>query len=418
MRRAAILIAVLLVGGAPLMGRFFAGRASGVSTAYALFNGQNGDGVYYLGAATRTNGEWEEYALNPVISPGASGTWDDAGVHGPSLVWNGSEYRAYYGGYDGATFRIGFATAPAVNGPWTKQGMVLDVGSSGDFDDGRVWFPTVIYEPTDTGKEWKMWYGGNDGSVARIGYAYSSDGITWTKVGMVLDLGTGGQWDDVEVMPGAIIKVAGTYYLHYLGRSSATPSYFWQGGLVTFTDPEGTYTRDAGNPLVKARFNDSSTSQVPTADVTAGATTVSLTTPGAFNVGEPVVIADGDSTAENFYVTAVGGSSVTLDHAVTGNFTGGGKQFRSFAFQCVYPRSILSRPSGGYELIGTVFQPVEDLTQPASKLWEGSFEWRGAALDDDFDYYYVAGRGLLFPLSIGAAWHTRSAENPSVIAAP
>ena len=67
-------------------------------------------------------------------------------------------------------------------------------------------------------------------------------------------------------------------------------------------------------------------------------------------------------------------------------------------------------------MFGTPFQPVDDLTQPGSKLWEGSFRWTADDLGDAWDYDYVPGRGLLFPFSV--SWHSRSAENPSVIVAP
>lgn len=418
-----IALALALVTSLGLMSRFFASRgdSSASDTFHALFNGQNGDGVYAIGAATRTAGTWSEYGSNPVLQKGSAGAWDDGHVKDPCLIWDGSQYVMYYSGYDGASYQIGRATASSVNGPWTKDASnpVVALGSGGDFDDTGLAFPTVLYEPSDTGNEWKMWYRANDGSTETIGYAHSTDGISWTKVGKVLDVGSGGSWDDVGVLPGAVINVAGTYNLFYGGRQSSTPSYFWQGGLATFSDPEGTYTRDSGNPVIEARFNDANTSQTLDANPSPGATAVDIPTPGAFNVGEPVVIADSDTTAENFYITAVGGSTVTLDRAITGTFaSGNGARFRSFAFQSVTPRSVLPRSSGGYEAFVAVFQPVEDLTQPASKLWEGSFEMRASAPTGTWDYYYVAGRGLLFPLSIGASWHTRSAENPSVIAAP
>ncbi len=72
---------------------------------------------------------------------------------------------------------------------WTKYpgNPVLDLGANGTWDDFLVINPMVILD----GVDYKMWYAGNDGTNWRIGYATSSDGITWTKHASnpVLDLG-------------------------------------------------------------------------------------------------------------------------------------------------------------------------------------------------------------------------------------
>lgn len=403
------------------MARFFASRGD-LTSHYALFNGQDGDGIYAIGAATRTNETWTENAGNPVLSSGSSGAWDDSSVKDPCLIWDGSQYVMYFSGYDGATFRIGRATAASHTGPWTKYASnpVLDLGAGGSVDASALAFPTVLYEPTDTGKEWKCWYAGTNGSgVSTVCYAHSSNGLSWTKVGRVVNVGAGGTWNDEGVLPGAITKVAGTYYLYVGGRQDPTVPK-WQGGLWTFTDPEGTYTANGGNPLILARFNDAGVSQTPTATVNAGDTTVALSDTSKYNVGEPIVIADNDSTAHVGYVTTLNsGVLLTLDRAVVGTFNSThGFVFRPFAMVSNIPRTVLSRASGGYEAFVSLFEPVEDLAQTGSKLWEGSFEMRASALTGTWSYHYVSGRGLLFPLVSGASWHTRSAENPSVIAAP
>lgn len=401
------------------MSRFFADRSSPLTGVYyALFNGQSGDGEYKIGAATRTNGVWSEYASNPVLTKGTG--WEADLVKDPCLVWDGSQYVVYYAGYSGTVYTIGRATASSHEGTWTKYGSnpVLNVGTAGAFDDAGVSFPTVLYESSDTGKEWKMWYGANDGSTSTIGYAHSTDGLSWTKVGKVLDVGTSGDFDDVDILPGAIYKDGSTYYLFYGGRQNTSDNK-WQGGYATFTNPEGTYTKYASNPVLLSRFNDAPFPSGFTSDPSPGQAVVVVSDTSKFNLGEPVVVVDGDTTAENFYVVSKTSTDLTLDHNITGTFTNASSGgVRPFAFISTFPRSVLSR-TGGYELFGTPFQPVEDLGQPASKLWEGAFEWRASALTGTWSYYYVEGRGLLFPLSPnGASWHSRSAENPSVIVAP
>ncbi len=56
---------------------------------------------------------------NPVLGVGQEGSWDDAAVNYPSVIVDGSNYKMWYGGYDGTNFRIGYATSPdGIN--WTK----------------------------------------------------------------------------------------------------------------------------------------------------------------------------------------------------------------------------------------------------------------------------------------------------------
>nr|MDO8134773.1 hypothetical protein [Candidatus Njordarchaeum guaymaensis] len=98
---------------------------------------------------------------------------------------------------------------------WTKSGSnpVLSPGPLGVWDDENVADPCVIRDAST----YKMWYSGFDGGSWRIGYATSSDGITWTKHpgNPVLDLGTSGSWDDAGVSTPWVIKEDSTYMMWY-----------------------------------------------------------------------------------------------------------------------------------------------------------------------------------------------------------
>lgn len=402
-------------------------KAAASSIFYGLFNGQNGDAVYAIGAATRTGGPttgvWSEYASNPVLTHGTG--WESAHVKDPCLLWDGAQYVLYYSGYNGTGYQIGRATAASHQGPWTKYGSnpVLAFGAGGSFDESGLYVATVLHEPADTGKEWKVWYGATDASGNQtVGYAYSTNGTSFTKVGKVLDVGAGGAWDHFGISPNAIIKLSTTYYLFIAGRGSSGSPYNWQGGYATFTNPSGTYTKYASNPTIKHRSADSGTSTAFSSNIAVGATQVPMADTSPFHVGEAVVLVDGDgvSIPEIFYiVTLNSGTLLTLDHATVGAFRSGGGVFRSVPYNSVIARSIL--PNGAdYEVLGTVFQPVEDLSVPGTKLREGSFGWvQTGALTGNWTYNYVAGQGLFFPLYSGSTgWHQYSAENPSVIAAP
>lgn len=386
----------------------------------ALYNGQPGAGDYSIGAASRASGgTWTPYVSNPVLTKGAGGTWEDGHVKDPLLLHDGSQYVMYYSGYDGAAYRIGRATASAHTGSWTKYGSnpVLGLGSGGSFDDERVIFPTVLYEPADTGREWKMWYTGLDGSKYRIGYAYSSDGLSWTKFGQVVDVGSGGTWDDEGCVVSAIYKEGATYNLFYGGSQRPDGAYFWQAGLVTFTDPEGTYTKSGSNPILQPRnLTDPDSSQALTSTTASGSATVVVGDTSHWSVGEPVVLADDNSETCITEIASIdSGTQVTLANVTTSAFTSAnGARLRPFSYLSVQPRTV-RQTTTGYEMFLAVFQPVGDLTVGGEALREGSMRATASALTGPWSFDYTT--GLMFPMyPANTGWDQFSAENPSVIA--
>ncbi len=207
----------------------------------------NGDGAVSIATATFSiDGQpcnLTKYAGNPVLSVGANGSWDDAAIWRPTVLKDGSTYKMWYSGYDGATRRIGYA-ASTDGIHWTKYGSnpVLTPGSSGAWDDFGVYAPSVIYD----GVVYKMWYRGrNSGGVNRIGYATSTDGIAWTKYGAVLNLGSPGSWDAVDVTEPTVIKVGSTYHMWYVGYDGITLRI----GHATSSDGI-TWIKDVANPVL------------------------------------------------------------------------------------------------------------------------------------------------------------------------
>ena len=185
--------------------------------------------------------EWASYASNPIISPEGG---EDHITFG-STLYVGTTYHHYYMYHDGAdAWQIGHATS--TDGKiWTKDAAnnpVFVKGASGKFDDTHVRTPMVWKE----GSTWHMIYTGDDGggNIA-IGYATSSDGISWTRQnsGNAVLSGTAAQWDANDVENWGIIKVGSTYYLWY-SKISATR----QIGLATSTDLIN-WTKDANNPI-------------------------------------------------------------------------------------------------------------------------------------------------------------------------
>lgn len=153
-----------------------------------------------------------------VLTKGVSGSFDSDGASQPSIIKDGSTYKMWFTAHNGTNDTIAYATS--VDGQsWDKSnGMVLDVGTGGAFDDAGVSHPCVIKD----GSTYRMWYTGNDGATTTIGYATSTDGITWVKNGSsVMGVGTGGAFDDTNVSHPIVIKNGSTFELWYQGDNGS-----------------------------------------------------------------------------------------------------------------------------------------------------------------------------------------------------
>ena len=143
-------------------------------TTYKMwYTGMDNDSNYGLGYATSPDGiAWTKYNGNPVLTPGASGAWDHYGVLDPCVLKDGSTYRMwYFGKPEPSVDSIGYATS-SDGIAWTKDANnpVLEPGAEGEWDDIGVAAPSVILD----GSTFKMWYQGWQGAPPlRIGYATS-----------------------------------------------------------------------------------------------------------------------------------------------------------------------------------------------------------------------------------------------------
>jgi hypothetical protein len=164
------------------------------------YAGDDGSDYHVMYATSHNARTWTRQGV--VMNQGP-GTYDYYDIR-PSMVikTESGTYKMWYQGYDGSYWRICYATSPD-GVTWTKQGVVLDIGPSGSMDDRHVYGPSIIIDPDNNHH---MWYYGSDGSRDRIFYAVSSDGITWLKHGFALDLGPGGSYDDYHVSCPTVIK--------------------------------------------------------------------------------------------------------------------------------------------------------------------------------------------------------------------
>jgi len=100
---------------------------------------------------------------------------------------------------------------------WTKHGMVLDIG--GTYDTTHAYSPTVIHD----GGEYKMWYHGFDETNWRILYANSSDGSIWIKQGLALEAGG----TNIAIGNPCVIKEDNEYKMWYCGSDGSNYRNFY-----------------------------------------------------------------------------------------------------------------------------------------------------------------------------------------------
>ena len=175
------------------------------------------------------------------------------------VLKEGFAYKCWYTGWNGEiqhkggglskkiNFRIGYATSPdGLN--WTKAagsagaGSVLGLGSGNEPDAFGAEDPYVLKENGTL----RMWYVGYDGNIRRIHYATSTDGVNWTKKGVVLGPGGKNQSDELGTQNPVVIKRFSQYELWYQGQSTSSPNYH----IMRAVSPDGIAWTKAGEVVL------------------------------------------------------------------------------------------------------------------------------------------------------------------------
>jgi len=194
--------------------------------------------------------KFKKYSGNPVLTAGPSGSWDEAvdGIYGCSVMYHDSKYHMWYGGYKGSVGAFGYAFSN--DGiTWTKYSgnPVFTPGAPGDFNAVIGGCSVLFY----AGK-FHMWYNGWNNGVTpvttKIGYAYSDDGIHWIKhPAFVFEKGPAGAWDEKSVGIASVIKEDSVLKMFYQGKSSTSS---WMTGIATSPDSIHWTRQNLGNPVL------------------------------------------------------------------------------------------------------------------------------------------------------------------------
>ncbi|MBN1642006.1 MAG: serine hydrolase [Anaerolineae bacterium] len=187
---------------------------------------------------------WLKSDANPLLVETHDARWDADYVSEPSVLYNGTGFEMWYNGAsvadDTKETVIGHATSPD-GVDWTRSSAdrpAFDVGADGAWDDYAVARAHVLYD----GEQYKLWYEGHSGGTWRIGYATSTDGIEWARDprNPIVDLGPEGAWDSQVASEPFVLYDGQTYRLYHSGYDGDQ----YRVGMVTAPAvyaPQGVY---------------------------------------------------------------------------------------------------------------------------------------------------------------------------------
>ncbi|GEM_PF-3087554 len=167
----------------------------------------------------------------------SSESYNGGNVYSSEVILENGKYRMWYGGQgqDGHD-RIHYAESD--NGfEWIKKGVVLDNGNSNHVNDPSIVKVNGIYY---------MYYTDAPATeLDHINLATSNDGINWQKRGVVSD--NSDSWDKYLGRP-MVIYDNGIFKMWYDGRSNSVPGSEGRVGYATSSDGLS-WTKYAGNPI-------------------------------------------------------------------------------------------------------------------------------------------------------------------------
>lgn len=189
--------------------------------AETLPNGGNPDGFYGLSQdqvdalfSDILDGLFTGKTTETITATGIGGNF---GFHFPDIIYVNGEYWGYYITYATATGKGGVGLATSTDGiNWTDKGCVLQPDQ--DYDCNGAYFAGVWLDTDGTFYLTYECKGGENttyGTLENIALATSTDGVNWTKEGVILYAKHDVSWQKANVGTPDLYKVGDTWYLFF-----------------------------------------------------------------------------------------------------------------------------------------------------------------------------------------------------------
>ena len=192
---------------------------------YLYYNNDKFANAYYVGENT-------DSPSFLCLGTDQQGAYDGRSLIRPCIIKDGSTYKMWYSAQDwsDSIWRILYAESKDLY-KWENHQLVMDYNVEQTYDTNGVLYPWVIKD----GSTYKMWYAGHNGANWRTLYATSSDGLTWEDHQMVMDIGDYAPFDDTHSYLATVIKDGSTYKVWYSANGTA-PQNYWKIIYATSVD--------------------------------------------------------------------------------------------------------------------------------------------------------------------------------------
>lgn len=216
-----------------------------IDDTYHMWYSGIGEDHVRIGHATSEDGlVWVKDENNPVIDVGEPGSFDDTRAYLPTVAYDGTTFHLYYvtdKSVNGE--QMGYATSED-GVSWSKHtGEPVFQSENGNLMSRSIHKGDVYHY----GDKFHMWAGTGDLDYCDINYFTSPDGITWTAYenNPVLENPPPGEWDAPRTQVSTVFELGGEFHMWYCGGTFSN----WQIGYASSTDGLS-WTRAENNPVL------------------------------------------------------------------------------------------------------------------------------------------------------------------------
>jgi hypothetical protein len=370
----------------PVMIAFYNGQVSGTQSIFRALSYDSGIKFH----------RWDGYNASIAALSGENS------VYAPNPIWFDGKIYLFYTAYRNtdAKYRIRLAYSNDLGATFTDVGYMDTVGDAGTWDVGGHGFPVIAYDLAS--RKWHMYVGGvNVSSVWQIGHFTSGYvGGPWVADpnNPIILVGAGGSWNDSTILPTDIFYQRGEIILYVQGYHSSQ----YQQGIWRSRDWTN-FVADPGNPI----FARDATKTTAASSVSAGVTSIPVTSSAPFVQWEIVWIGDGGHREINRILSIPDGTHINLVYPTANAYT-------TPTVNNLLAGSVSSGSVQDNVAYVTSYFPALLQTEFAAR-WEYTGSWAykpGAALSASWD------PTKSLPLGLGAGNDKYSSENFKLIHYP